>query len=479
MSFRQDNNLHFRTPYLLLKIPEYMRWFDSATIGSLYRLLSSKIYRRGVNQLRFYKEGTYLTELAKRYDAGKLCCYMTDEEIQDAMLMQGRRIIDLKKELQELKLIKVEKFKDGYIYELGIIYQHQDTDGYKTGQESEGHYIDQWYTWANCEEDSEQMLAFRYYLAEKLGSDKKKQEVQSEICKILHGIEKNFAQILSLKTSVKPPVARAKTPAAPAPIEVNTNEDMNYVPPTGEGEELFDLLPDRLTEFKGKLKFKGYSISHLSKDFRRMLTLGATKEVLSDIVLSTVHETNRFPELPLFSKHLDVKYKNATEGFVWLWFALREDVTRAAPPADKKGGMYKETRIAFANLEGKYEVEQVRWTLKEIAKNSKARLALVTNHFAIAKMLGDYSAQYTQFVANNRLAEAKTKAQAASEAVSEETKREFLKEVSRQAVVVSAPVVVEDQSSIEYWQAKKDSATNPTVLAFYQGKIDDILRSKL
>jgi hypothetical protein len=477
MSFRQDNSLHFRTPYLLMRIPEYMRWFDTQAIGGLYRLLSSKIYRKGVGQLKFYKEGTYVSELAKRYDSGKLCCYLTDEEIQDAMLLKERRVEDIKKQLVDLKLIKSEKFKDGYIYELGVIYFHEDEDGYKTGKESEGHYIDSWYTWASSEENSETLLAFRYYLAEKLGSDKKKDDVQFELGKILPGIEQNFAEILALTPTRKPAPAQKKPAPKTPSIEVNKIETNNYVSPVEDRTfDNEDVKREMVSQFKARLKYGGYLISNLSKDYRAMLAEGVDKTLLSGLILASVHETNRFPELPLFSKNFEVKFKNDVDNVSWKWFALREDITGAMPPVDTKSKMYKEVKIAFKGVLDNYSLDQVLWTIKEIAKNPKTREALVKNHFAISKMMADYSVNYSRYVEAKRISDAKNEAQKAADQVSEDDRRNFLKHVAKSSVVVEKN---EEEKTIEYWQNKLENTDKPNIISLCMRKIDEIKRSQL
>jgi len=484
MSLRQENDLHIRIPYNLLRIPEYIRWFDSNAIGSLYRLLSSKIYRRGVSQLRFYKEGAYLTELAKRYDAGLLCCYVSDEEIEDAMLLGDRRIKDLRSKLVDLKLIKTEKFKDGYIYQLGYVVKIKDDEGYEIGEEYEAHWIGKWYTWANTDEKSEQMAAFRYYLAEMLGSDKKKEEVQTELCKIFPEIRKNFSKILDSSGYVKAPPTRIKSPVLTSPIEVNTNESITYVSPQGVDalfdepvkEEEVDEVAELVSQFAGKLRSRThYPISNLSKDYRSILSKGADKEPLSDLILSTVHERNRFIGLPLFSKNLDIQHKNPVDGASWLWFALREDVHGALPPTNGKANIYKEVKAAFSNVISSYSLEQVVWTLRQIARTPNARTALTKNHFAITKMMADYSAAYQTHLKDSVQSNAKAEAQLAATKVSTQERSEFLKSAS-QSLVVSKNEKKDEEDTIEYWEAKISNATKPALIQYYMDKIDEINR---
>jgi len=49
------------TPYALLRIPEYGRYFDGAPIGFIHRLLMTGVRRQYTDGLKYYKEGGWVT----------------------------------------------------------------------------------------------------------------------------------------------------------------------------------------------------------------------------------------------------------------------------------------------------------------------------------------------------------------------------------------------------------------------------------
>lgn len=484
MSFRETNQLHFRTPYALMRIPEYMRFFDSQGIGSFYRLLSSKIYRRGLDRLKFYKEGASVTELAKRYSAGDLCAFLSREEEADAIMVSDRSIDNFRNELVRLKLIKATPFTSagvkGHIYQLGKVITLVDSEGYQIGEEIEGHYIDQWYTWANNDEKSETYCAFRWFLAENIGSAGKKQKTFDEIGKIFPEMAKNFSGILEKGTKGLGRVGQQKPAVKKPSIEVSTIEDENTTYSRQKGTEtLFDTGEDRSDEqrdseevdlligqFQGKLRAKNMPISMLKKDYVDLVKKGADVKVVGNMLLKTVHETNRFIDLPLFSKHLEVKATSEESYLTWLWFALKFDVFGVAGPDSVKANLFVKVRTAFRQAIQKYSYEQIVWSVREIAREPKTRAAFVQNVFSIHSMISNMAGKYHTH--KNSIVVSKNDVL--------ESNQEVLTKIAQEARV--KPVVKETnaEDTVEYWQNKISSTNNEMLIKFYATKIADIER---
>ena len=104
MARRQINGSFLMTPYALLRMPEYGRFFDGASIGYLYRLITTGVRRQTPKELKFRNENGYVTKLAELYEEGYLASYFTTEELEEATGFTQRYLFDLLKKLEELSL---------------------------------------------------------------------------------------------------------------------------------------------------------------------------------------------------------------------------------------------------------------------------------------------------------------------------------------------------------------------------------------
>jgi hypothetical protein len=467
MSQRDTNILHYRTPYKLLRIPEYTRWFDATTIGAFYRLLSSRIFRRKTQDLKYFKEGGYVTELSKLYTDNKLCSYFTDDELREALCFEADRSVrNIRSQLIELKLIKAKPFGDGWIYELGIVVTLRDSDGYEIGKENEAHYFDRWYSYADVDENSEEMYAFRYYLASMLASAGKKETILAELGKTFPEIGKNFSKKLNLPKDVEA-AARQQIPAVlRAPIEVKEEKSIStkvdgekVISPTDTHifedavkEEARVILEESVRQFYGRLK-RNYPLSDMSKDYRKVIDLGADKKLLNEAILKSVHEKNRFSKYPLFSKALDTNFKDEATGALRIWSSLREDVLGVTVSQGSK--TYTTNLSVMRVILKKYSLEQVLWTMKYASGTHQVSF-MCEGTAALDKVIGNLAAIYLQWKENRRVEEAKKQQQEAWSATSQEEKEKYYSQFKEEIIVPEIKNVVKvdenEKHDAAYWE---------------------------
>jgi hypothetical protein len=132
------------TPYALLRMPEYGRFFDGSSIGYLYRLILTGVRRQEPEELKFINETGWVTKLATLYKQGKLASYFSLDDLVESTGFTRRRIYDLIKKLEDIKLVKTEGFNSGFVFIVGIRLSQNSLDGYSVGKEHEGLFIDEW-----------------------------------------------------------------------------------------------------------------------------------------------------------------------------------------------------------------------------------------------------------------------------------------------------------------------------------------------
>lgn len=136
----------------LMMVPDYVKNFQSKSIGSMYTIIVSRIWRKGFAWSK--QEGYYgfIERCAKEYDNGHLTAYMDDEELADLLGVGERHVRRLRDQLVELGL--VEATKDGYhgtgnFYRLGEVLSQNEY-----GNHNEVLYIEKWLKQIDDERDS-------------------------------------------------------------------------------------------------------------------------------------------------------------------------------------------------------------------------------------------------------------------------------------------------------------------------------------
>lgn len=355
-----------------------MRLFHGDIVGQLYTLLRSRVYRRGVSSLKFSNVDGYLTQLALRYDAGKLCSYYTDTEIMEALGgYTDRSIANARKTLEDLKLIKTEKHsKSGYFYELGVRPRVQTEDGYDTGAEAESFYIDSWQT-RSLVEDSEEHRKFRTWLVEKLAPPALKAKLLDNLRKIFRTPAKNISENdTPVGTYIVAP-AQVKTDVAKTSIEDNT-----YIKSKDTSGDLFEEKEiDRIKE-------RDLQISRLTNDILQSdvsdrtnvpkileiaeqlrVTLGVNSHEVGSLLTGKVPYSKLFASLPRFSLSFLHRPKKEIEKDTLsrVYSNLMLDIH--GTPEN-----IVISRVTMGKALENYSFAQLVWTFKHVASTDKESL---------------------------------------------------------------------------------------------------------
>lgn len=126
----------------LMSVTDYVQNFQSKSIGSMYMIIVSRVWRRGhtwtVGEGYFGK----IEECAKEYDSGNLCANVDDKELAELLGVNLRHVRRMREQLVALGL--VETRKEGYhgtgnYYRVGKVLSPGEY-----GRHNEALYIDRW-----------------------------------------------------------------------------------------------------------------------------------------------------------------------------------------------------------------------------------------------------------------------------------------------------------------------------------------------
>lgn len=361
MGRRVNNEPFLMVPYVLLRIPEYGRYFDGAPIGFMYRLFMTGVRRQYTDGLRYFKEGGWVTELAKRYDGGELSSYFTLVDIEEATGFTTRHIRDFIKKLEELKLIKVEEFGSGYIFVMGRRLTSESKDGYSVGADHEGFFIDAWETWAQRDREE-----FRLFIIGQLAPPKAREKL---LGKILPESGKNSSQNV---------VEDCTSEEAPGQYSLDAGKS----PRIDKGR--IDLLQEDATASANPLEALYARIRSeatwidaekaASEAMKEGAPLAKVNALLSERVPKEYEKFSRFPRFAFRLYSFDHSEKEAAKHdyvkLSLLWKALNEDVTGVNYGENAK--FYTEVRGAYKkNLTNKYSYDQCLWSLKRAIANER------------------------------------------------------------------------------------------------------------
>lgn len=127
----------------LLEVPQYVKYFDSKSIGAAYRLIASRIWRLDKIET---EEAGYFSEpflsLADYYERGYLAAHISDTELADLVGVSQSYARKIRANLQNLgiaKITKAAKNGNGYFYVLGQLAKQDEYGTYL-----EYLYIDSW-----------------------------------------------------------------------------------------------------------------------------------------------------------------------------------------------------------------------------------------------------------------------------------------------------------------------------------------------
>lgn len=127
----------------LLDIKEYVKYFDSKSIGAFYRILCSRVWRLDIEEtIEEGYNGEATRVLAREYESGNLVAYISDKELADILCVSDRHIRRMRSNLINLKLIEVkrgDKKEATYFYKLGETIRVKEY-----GKYNEIFFIDKW-----------------------------------------------------------------------------------------------------------------------------------------------------------------------------------------------------------------------------------------------------------------------------------------------------------------------------------------------
>lgn len=139
------NFLSFYIPVYkkLLDIKEYVKYFDSKSVGAFYRIICSRVWRLDTDEtVEEGYRGTATYFLASQYEKGSLVSYITDKELSDLLGVSARHIRRLRTNLVSLGLIEVkreDKKASAYFYKVGKTLKSKTY-----GKYNEVFFIDKW-----------------------------------------------------------------------------------------------------------------------------------------------------------------------------------------------------------------------------------------------------------------------------------------------------------------------------------------------
>lgn len=275
------------TPYSLLRMPEYIKLFDSTQLGSMFRFLTTGILRREPEDFN-YTPSAHVCKQAELYKDGHLVAYFTDDDLSDALSLTTRRISTIRATLEELKIVKTERFSGGLLYYLGERFMMLHPNGYSVGGEAEALYIDSWTTMVKKDE-----VKFRQYLVDTLapagGSNGKTRSVL--LGKIFQDNRKNISRntppgiVKKLRTTG----AKEEIPSHETFTNEDSNEDKkeNYVKVAKVSKESLLVLYERIKAIYDRCKHDNFrSMYKLTKALEKELPKLLARQTDIDVWLS-------------------------------------------------------------------------------------------------------------------------------------------------------------------------------------------------
>jgi len=369
MSRKQINEPFLITPYSLLRTPEYLRFFDSASVGGVYRLLLTRVWRQGEKSLKYKSEG-WVSRVASLYDDGWLPAYFSLDELCEATGFTPKSINNHLSTLEDLKLIRRDAFADGWLFLLGKRLRFESSSlGLSVGDDHEGYFIDAWESWLERDE-----VEFRTFLVEKLAPPKQK---QAFLGKIFPSVEKNFSRTEPTETVKKSRAARDKSSVEqPLRIDKKRIKDLNS-PKTEEtpsGATISDATTVSSTDYSKRIR-DAETNDDAVKVAREAYADGTSLHLINQ-VLASREPGLAFPKYPRFSfaaSAYDPNPKNPHVALAGLWAALHEDITGVVATSTKK--FYATVVGAYKNsLLKEYSHEQCLWTLHKVVREGGSSL---------------------------------------------------------------------------------------------------------
>lgn len=377
------------TPYSLLKVPEYGRFFDGAAVGFLYRYLRTGIRRQGTSQLKFQSSTGYITRLASLYDKGWLTSYATMDMLVEATGFTKKSLSSYISKLEEMKLIQRQEFGEGIIFVLGQRFILHTESGYGVGDKNEGFFMDEWESWLERDEKSFRQMLIQNLLppAQAAKFSERLEEEFSHKEKNIPRDEENFSQNAPSDLSTLSPSALDNPSVEEPPRIDKVRIDTKTHAP---------LLPlDEAKEMVASIRS-----SSSDKEALALARQGYAKGIpLSTLnpVLAKRRDNMRWPHLPRFSiafETHDRNPKNPHIEFARLWFALNEDKTGVVS-GGTKSAYGAAAKYYQGTLLTQFSFDQCMWTLLRIINEGGKDLDfLASGSRTIGTLMKKHAAEY-------------------------------------------------------------------------------------
>lgn len=382
------NERFVMVPISLLEIPEFVRYFDSKAIGSIYRVLSSKVWRVPKNKLR-KNSSKRIKQLSQLYENGYLVSMHNLADLSEAVGYDERSVRRELNMLEYLNLIKIYKEGREVFYIVGEVGLFGKS-GANMGMLSEGFYLDLWRDFANLSNE------YSPVVFEKFREDIKNLFKDGQIC---HDFLTNLSQIQSMDDlrKLEQHIVFGKKDS---PLIEKVIDNKNNSSDSSNRNKVDSDLMRELRSEEDSLK----AITKARKFLREeSLTLSQVKMSLMQHVDL---EYSAFSSNPMFAIRLKQALdKNDSSKdhmkLANLWIALREDVN-GVPFANESKEFVKIAGIA-KNLLKKYSFNQIIWTIKKVVLENKSDAEFMCNGMNTVEFFVKKHAKVYQDIRDQRL----------------------------------------------------------------------------
>jgi len=356
---RDFNERFIMVPVSLLEVPAFVRYFDSKSIGSIYRVLCSKVWRKSSVSVKKSAGDRFFT-LSKLYDSGYLSSIYDLSSLASAVGYTERNVRRDLDKLIELGLVVVEKINGEVFYIVGESSLTGKT-GLSLGVHSEYFYINRWRDFVNYASEYDQT---------KLNLFSEDLEKFLRFGQFCHFFLTNLSQISTID-DLKNFVLDGKT----------SDESASLI------DKVIELKPSSKVDEEGFVpKMAGMSPEDALKFGRKLLreekvTLAEVNSVLKSKV---DEEFASMISTPRFAISLHTALYNAEEKssdikrVTSLWSSLREDFAGVSG-SSSSSREYSKISAIVKNLLSKYSYQQIIWSMKKTVERSISDAEFMAN----------------------------------------------------------------------------------------------------
>lgn len=375
----------------LFQIPGYVRYFHGHSVGALYQVLQSKVWRQSIPKTK--NADGWVTALCSLCASGHLATYVTPQELETILGIGKRRVVDVLYTLASLQLANVQPFDKGYIVTVGT----------RTGKE-ENFTIE---SWLELDPSEVTLLLIEHVVganakgAEKLLGELKKSSESGK------KVQPMWKKSCNKKTFSNPTLLRPQREEVPPPILPILDKENRYTTKARNapsGVAAFGSKTEALNRVSSETD---WSRAEQAGDLA--LAQGATLEQVNSLlftkVLSSYPGMSRTPRFAhtLAEVETNDALDDGAKGRVLgkLWAALHKDV-HGAKVSQRA---LSETIGALKNGLGNVSLHQGLWTLKRSVGNESDLSFLAKSGRNLITLVKQNSAEYHTLLNQQREAE--------------------------------------------------------------------------